>query len=77
MVRSDKRRTEERTQAYERKTEKKEVPAVAVPEAEERNPPTVKVEMKGKKRMKLRKRQKAGTWKIRLKNGLKRTALSL
>lgn len=59
------------------KTEKKEVPAVAVPEAEERNHPTVKVEMKGKKRMKLRKRQKAGTWKIRLKNGLKRTALSL
>lgn len=50
MVRSDKRRTEERTQAYERKTEKKEVPAVAVPEAEERNHPTVKVEMKGKEK---------------------------
>ena len=59
------------------KTEKKEVPAVAVPEAEERNHPTVKVEMKGKERMKLRKRQKAGTWKSCPKNGLKRTALSL
>ena len=59
------------------KTEKKEVPAVAVPEAEERNHPTVKVEMKGKKRMKLRKRQKARTWKSRPKNGLKWTALSL
>ena len=32
------------------KTEKKEVPAVAVPEAEERNHPTVKVEMKGKEK---------------------------
>ncbi len=32
------------------KTEKKEVPAMAVPEAEERNHPTVKVEMKGKEK---------------------------
>lgn len=32
------------------KTEKTEVPAVAVPEAEERNHPTVKVEMKGKEK---------------------------
>ena len=32
------------------KTAKKEVPAVAVPEAEERNHPTVKVEMKGKEK---------------------------
>ena len=51
MVRSDKRRTEERTRGVRKeKTEKKEVPAVAVPEAEERNHPTVKVEMKGKEK---------------------------
>ena len=40
------------------KTEKKEVPAVAVPEAEERNPPTVKVEMKGKKKDEVKEKTK-------------------
>ena len=40
------------------KTEKKEVPAVAVPEAEERNHPTVKVEMKGKKKDEVKEKTK-------------------
>ena len=40
------------------KTEKKEVPAVAVPEAEERNHPTVKVEMKGKKKDEFKEKTK-------------------
>ncbi len=40
------------------KTEKKEVPAVAVPEAEERTPPTVKVEMKGKKKDEVKEKTK-------------------
>ena len=40
------------------KTEKKEVPAVAVPEAEERNPPTVKVEMKGKEKDEVKEKTK-------------------
>ena len=40
------------------KTEKKEVPAVAVPEAEERNHPTVKVEMKGKEKEEAKKEEK-------------------
>ena len=40
------------------KTEKKEVPAVAVPEAEERNHPTVKVEMKGKEKDEVKEKAK-------------------
>ena len=40
------------------KTEKKEVPAVAVPEAEERNHPTVKVEMKGKEKDEVKEKTK-------------------
>lgn len=40
------------------KKEKKEVPAVAVPEAEERNHPTVKVEMKGKKKDEVKEKTK-------------------
>ena len=40
------------------KTEKKEVPAVAVPEAEERNRPTVKVEMKGKEKDEVKEKAK-------------------
>lgn len=40
------------------KTEKKEVPAVAVPEAEERNHPTVKVEMKAKKKNEVKEKTK-------------------
>ena len=42
----------------EGKTEKKEVPAVAVPEAEERNRPTVKVEMKGKEKDEVKEKTK-------------------
>ena len=55
------------------KTEKKEVPAVAVPEAEERNHPTVKVEMKGKEK----EEAKGKNMEKPPKNGLKWTALSL
>ena len=40
------------------KTEKKEVPAVAVPEAEERNHPTVKVEMKDKEKDEVKEKAK-------------------
>ena len=40
------------------KTEKKEVLAVAVPEAEERNHPTVKVEMKGKEKDEVKEKTK-------------------
>ena len=40
------------------KTEKKEVPAVAIPEAEERNHPTVKVEMKGKEKDEVKEKTK-------------------
>ena len=40
------------------KTEKKEVPAVAVPEVEERNHPTVKVEMKGKEKDEVKEKTK-------------------
>ena len=40
------------------KTEKKEVPAVAVPEAEERNHTTVKVEMKGKEKDEVKEKTK-------------------
>ena len=40
------------------KTEKKEVPAVAVPEAEERIHPTVKVEMKGKEKDEVKEKTK-------------------
>ena len=59
------------------KTEKKEVPAVAVPEAEERNRPTVKVEMKGKEKDEVKEKTKGKNMENRLKNGLKRTALSV
>ena len=40
------------------KTEKKEVPVVPVPEAEERNHPTVKVEMKGKEKDEVKEKTK-------------------
>ena len=52
------------------KTEKKEVPAVAVPEAEERNHPTVKVEMKDKEKDEVKEKGKGKNKPIPIYQGM-------
>ena len=71
-VKEDQKKGRKRTKG---KTEKKESPAVLA--AEKRDMPAVKTEVRNKEKQEMKDKEKAGIWKIHLKNGLKRTALSL